>query len=239
MGVNFRTGNPIWVYYTDVDTDINLRVPTLLKGMSGEQYAVHQLDIPHYKFFKATGPLTGTFDDRQKTVHLYYRKQTWPKIKDVNLYLQTMAPTTLFDQVDGMPVESPMPAGLFLRAFQLIETTNHVLWYQINADRWVKEGDHLRVLAHDPYADEPSPVRANLESDFTYLKLNHLPVTVDFVPNGKVAVYDQAYGTEIGQVADGQKLILTGKIMDDNGVVWYEAVDHGYINGSYLKLEED
>ena len=76
----------------------------------------------------------------------------------------------------------------------------------------------MRVLAHDPYADEPSPVRANLESDFTYLKLNYLPATVDFVPNGKVAVYDQAYGTEIGQVADGQKLILTGKIMDDNGV---------------------
>ncbi|MGY0223981.1 hypothetical protein ACW186_11210 [Limosilactobacillus fermentum] len=35
MGVNFRTGNPIWVYYTDVDTGINLRVPTLLKGMAG------------------------------------------------------------------------------------------------------------------------------------------------------------------------------------------------------------
>ena len=110
MGVNFRTGNPIWVYYTDVDTGINLRVPTLLKGMAGEQYVVHQLDIPRYKFFKATGPLTGTFDDRQKTVHLYYRKQTWHKIKDVNLYLQTMAPTTLFAHA-GRAIFAGLPAN--------------------------------------------------------------------------------------------------------------------------------
>ncbi|MGY0272502.1 hypothetical protein ACW18T_02370 [Limosilactobacillus fermentum] len=47
-------------------------------------------------------------------------------------------------------MESPMPAGLFLRAFQLIETTNHVLWYQINADRWVKEGYDLRGVGPRP-----------------------------------------------------------------------------------------
>lgn len=132
-----------------------------------------------------------------------------------------------------------MLVGLFLWVFQLIEIINYVFWYQINVDCWVKEGDYLWVLVYDFYVDELLLVWVNLESDFIYFKLNYLLVMVDFVFNGKVVVYDQVYGMEIGQVVDGQKLILIGKIMDDNGVVWYEVVDYGYINGFYLKLEED
>lgn len=236
MGVNFRTGIPVWVYYTDVDTGINLHIPTLLKGMLGDKYSVDQLAIPRYKFFKATGPLTGTFDDHQKVVHLYYRKQNWHKIKDVTLYLKTSEPTTLFDQVDGMPIDLKVPAGLYLRAFQLIETTDHVLWYQVNADRWVKGDDSITILSTAPYKNQSATARVNLENDFTYLKLNRAKALVDFIPGGKVNVYDQAYGNVIGQVDDKQPLVLIGKIIDDNGVTWYEAEDHGFINGAYVQL---
>ena len=33
----FKTGNPIWVYYNDIDSGANLTVPQLLRGFIGQR----------------------------------------------------------------------------------------------------------------------------------------------------------------------------------------------------------
>ena len=50
MADSFKTGNPIWVYYTDIDTGANLRVPQLLRGFVGTPFHIVELKFPNYRF---------------------------------------------------------------------------------------------------------------------------------------------------------------------------------------------
>ena len=68
------------------------------------------------------------------------------------------------------------------------------------------------------------------------MPLNHLKAVVDYVQGKKLDVYDQPYGQTIGKVIDGERLDIIGKLNDNNGVVWYQAKDLGFINGSYVNL---
>lgn len=74
MADSFKTGNPIWVYYTDIDTGANLRVPQLLRGFVGTPFHIVELKFPNYRFIKADGQLNGSFDMQPHSVHLYYRR---------------------------------------------------------------------------------------------------------------------------------------------------------------------
>ena len=42
--------------------------------------------------------------------------------------------------------------------------------------------------------------------------------------------------SRMGKVIDGERLDIIGKLNDNNGVVWYQAKDLGFINGSYVNL---
>lgn len=234
----FHTGNPIWVYYTDVDSGNNLQVPSLLRGEAGAEYVVTPPAIPRYKFFKATGNLKGNFNDRQQAVHLYYRRANWHKTKAITRFLKTLAGVPAFDDVAGMPVDR-FPSGLILRAFQLVETTDHAVWYQVNADRWVPATkETIAVLDADPYAHQAVTARPHWQADMTVLSLNQRPAIVDYVPDGELDVYDQIYGKPVATVADGQPLTLISQVNDANGVRWYETHDHHFINGAYVQLSE-
>lgn len=235
----FHTGNPIWVYYTDIDSGNNLQVPRLLRGETGATFTVEPPAIPRYKFFKATGPLSGTFSDRQQTIHLYYRQANWHKTKTVTRFLKTRQPVAVYDGVAGMAVDQ-IPAGLVIRASQLVETADHQVWYQVNADQWIPATkDTVTVLEQDPYQDQPVTVHPKWEADMTVLKLNHQLATVDYVPVDQLDVYDQVYGQPVATVTDGQALTLISQVDDANGVRWYETADHYFINGAYVHREED
>lgn len=62
----FKTGNPIWVYYNDIDSGANLTVPQLLRGFIGQEYQIEQKQFPNYRYVKTEGETKGTFDMRQR-----------------------------------------------------------------------------------------------------------------------------------------------------------------------------
>lgn len=103
----FKTGNPIWVYYNDIDSGANLTVPQLLRGFIGQEYQIEQKQFPNYRYVKTEGETKGTFDMRQRIVHLFYRKQNWGEVQSIEMYLHLDAPTQVFDTAGGMPVGAP------------------------------------------------------------------------------------------------------------------------------------
>ena len=55
----FKTGNPIWVYYNDIDSGANLTVPQLLRGFIGQEYQIEQKQFPNYRYVKTEGETKG------------------------------------------------------------------------------------------------------------------------------------------------------------------------------------
>ncbi|HJA73358.1 MAG TPA: MucBP domain-containing protein [Candidatus Limosilactobacillus faecipullorum] len=236
MKDEFKTGNPIWIYYRDIDNNDNLRLPQLLRGHLGQSYDIKKIKIPNYNLVQITGTLKGTFDNTAKSVCFYYRKQTWGEIQNVDLYLHLKTPVTIYDQVAGMPLSDKLPGNIYVKSFQRIATTTREFWYQINADQWVKfDDDQMTLVEHDPFTEQKAtkPI-----VDLTYLKLNKVKATVDFLPNRAIDTYDQPYGLPLTKLANGTSVTLIARVKDDNGVTWYETDNSGYINASYIQLDD-
>ena len=237
MRDEFKTGNPIWIYYRDIDNNDNLRLPQLLRGHLGQSYEIKKIKIPNYTLMQTTGTLQGVFDDTAKSVCFYYRKTRWGEIDDSVHYLYLKQPVTVYDQVEGMPLGTPLPGGIYVKSFQRIATTDRQFWNQVNAGQWLQFDDaKVKMVKDDPFkGDVPTrPV-----SDLTYLALNRVAATVDFLPERMVETYSTPYGQPSGKVANGQKLTLIGRLTDDNGVTWYKTSEQNYINGNYVKIVEE
>ena len=189
MKDEFKTGNPIWIYYRDIDSNDNLRLPQLLRGHLGQSYDIKKIEIPNYNLVQITGTLKGTFDNTAKSVCFYYRKQTWGEIQNIDLYLHLKTPVTIYDRVGGMPLPDKLPGNIYVKSFQRVATTTREFWYQVNADQWVKFDDaQMTLVEHDPFAEQKTtkPI-----IDLTYLKLNQVKGVVGFVPNRSGDTYDQ------------------------------------------------
>ena len=234
MFEQFKTGNPIWVYYIDIDSGANLIVPQLMRGLVNEEYQVDKKKFPNYNFVKAEGDLTGTFDMTQRSVKLYYRKQSW--VEDINMFLALEAPTTVYDAVEGMPVGRPLPQDITLKAFQRVATKDGQFWYEIGADQWIKY-EKMHVV-EDPFAGKHE-IPSRLENQLTVLRLNNVKATIDYIPGKAVDVYDAPYGNQVTKIPDGQEVTITGKLSDNEELTWYEIGPKQYVSGNYVKIEED
>ena len=177
MFEKFKTGNPIWVYYADIDSGANLIVPQLLRGLIGEEYQVDKKKFPNYNFVKVEGDLTGTFDMTQRNVKLFYRKQSWGEVQDINMFLKLEAPTVIYDTVEGMPVGQPLPQDIIIKAFQRVATKDGQFWYEIGADQWIKY-EKMHVV-DDPFNNNQD-IPSRLENQLTVLHLNNIKATIDF-----------------------------------------------------------
>lgn len=234
----FKTGRPIWVYYLDIDSGSNLQVPQLVRGYEGDDYTIVKREFPQYKLVKTTGETVGNFDGNQQDVHFYYRKKSWGEIEDIDLYLSLAKPTQQFDQVAGMPIDKPLPGNMYVRSFKRVATTTGEFWYEINADRWIKfDVNSMKITHDDPFAKEP-PVKDGPAADLRVLPLNKIKATVDYLKGGHLYTYDYPYGESTGTVANGQDLVLVGRLEDENGVTWYQDESRGFINGAYVHLNE-
>ncbi len=236
MFEQFKTGNPIWVYYIDIDSGANLIVPQLMRGLVNEEYQVDKKKFPNYNFVKAEGDLTGTFDMTQRSVKLYYRKQSWGEVEDINMFLALEAPTTVYDAVEGMPVGRPLPQDITLKAFQRVATKDGQFWYEIGADQWIKY-EKMHVV-EDPFAGKHE-IPSRLENQLTVLRLNNVKATIDYIPGKAVDVYDAPYGNQVTKIPDGQEVTITGKLSDNEELTWYEIGPKQYVSGNYVKIEED
>lgn len=236
MFEQFKTGNPIWVYYIDIDSGANLIVPQLMRGLVNEEYQVDKKKFPNYNFVKAEGDLTGSFDMTQRSVKLYYRKQSWGEVEDINMFLALEAPTTVYDAVEGMPVGRPLPQDITLKAFQRVATKDGQFWYEIGADQWIKY-EKMHVV-EDPFAGKQE-IPSRLENQLTVLRLNNVKATIDYIPGKSVDVYDAPYGNQVSKIPDGQEVTITGKLSDNEELTWYEIGPKQYVSGNYVKIAED
>ncbi len=236
MFEKFKTGNPIWVYYADIDSGANLIVPQLLRGLIGEEYQVDKKKFPNYNFVKVEGDLTGTFDMTQRNVKLFYRKQSWGEVQDINMFLKLEAPTVIYDTVEGMPVGQPLPQDIIIKAFQRVATKDGQFWYEIGADQWIKY-EKMHVV-DDPFNNNQD-IPSRLENQLTVLRLNNIKATVDYIPGKSVDVYDAPYGNQVNKIDDGQEVTLTKRLSDSDELTWYEIGPKQFISGNYVKIEED
>ena len=236
MFEQFKTGNPIWVYYVDIDSDANLIVPQLLRGRLGEEYQVDQKKFPNYDFVKSTGKLSGTFDMTQRNVKLFYRKHSWGEVQDIEMYLALDAPTVIYDTVAGMPVGQPLPQGITIKAFQRVATKDGEFWYEIGSDQWIK---YKKMHVVDNPFGNKEKIPSRLANQLTVLRLNNVKATIDYIPGKSVDVYDAPYGNPVDKVADGQPVTLIGKMSDNDQLTWYEIGPKKYISGNYVKIEEE
>ncbi|WP_251545288.1 MucBP domain-containing protein [Limosilactobacillus caecicola] len=234
-----KTGRPIWVYYLDIDSGSNIIVPQLVRGFENDGYTVVKKDFPQYKLVKTTGKTSGTFDGSQEDVHFYYRKKGWGEIEDIDMYLYLEQPTVQYDRVEGMAIDNPLPGQMYVRSFQRVATTKAEFWYEVNADRWIKfDVNTMKIVHQDPFAKEP-PVKDGPVADLRVLPLNKVPATVDYLKGGHLYTYDYPYGKSTDTVANGQDLILVGRMEDENGVTWYQDESRGFINGAYVRLANE
>ncbi len=234
MFEKFKTGNPIWVYYVDIDSGANLIVPQLLRGRIGEEYHVDQKKFPNYDYVKAEGDLTGSFDMTQRSVKLYYRKQSWGEVQDIDMYLELEAPTVVYDTVEGMPVGEPLPQDIIIKAFQRVATKDGQFWYEIGADQWIKY-EKMHVV-DNPFASEKK-IPSRLENQLTVFRLNNVKAIIDYIPGKSIDVYDAPYGNRVDKIHDGQEVTLTNKLSDDQ-LTWYAIGDNRYVSGNYVKIDE-
>ncbi|WP_367342450.1 MucBP domain-containing protein [Limosilactobacillus sp.] len=230
----FKTGTPIWVYFIDLDTGENLQIPKLLRGFLDSEYQVQPPKINKYRYMKAEGELSGHFDMQQHTIKLYYRHKDWGEVQTIGLFLRIKNPVQPFDEVDGIPVGQPIPAGIIIKSFKRVATYTREFWYEIGSDQWVQFKDRDMELVDQPFPknnDDGKPKTAQLaESDLNRTGL------VDYVRGIELPVYANPYGEVLDHVSNGTKLQLISELDDENGVKWYHMQGQGYVNAAYVKL---
>ncbi|KRM09795.1 hypothetical protein FD16_GL001553 [Paucilactobacillus suebicus DSM 5007 = KCTC 3549] len=230
---SFRTGVPVWAYYINIDTKANLMLPVLLRGRIGQHFAVEKKDIDSYKFIEADADLNGVFDENSHTVRLYYRRKDWVEVQEVSMFLKLNDDTTIFDTINGMSRNVTLPAGMTVKAFKRVATNNGKFWYEIGPEQWIEY--HKITITKNPYADAKPTIEGN---QIAIEPLNHVAARVDYIPNKKIQTYDKPYGKIKDELADDTSVDLIGKAVNNDGVVWYEIADKGFINGTYIKIKE-
>lgn len=236
MFKEFRTGNPIWVYYTDIDSGANLSVPQLIRGRVGENYQVDKKEFPNYRFIKADGDLTGNFDMGQHNVKLYYRKKNWVNIQAVNTYLQINKPAKVYDNVEGMQIGAPIPEGLVMKAFEKVSTKDGNDWYEIGSDQWVKY-ENMKVV-DDPFSPKRERIESRLADRLTVLPMHNVHGVVDYIPGKSIDVYDAPYGKKVTELPNGEDITIKGQLNDNGEITWYQIGDQQYITGNYVKVDQ-
>lgn len=237
MFEQFKTGNPIWVYYIDIDSGANLVVPQLLRGRLGQAYQVAKKEFPHYRYVKTEGQTTGTFDMNQRNVRLFYRKKKWGEVQAIEMFLKLDAKTVIYDTVNGMPVGQPLPPDIIIKAFHRVATKNGEFWYEIGSNQWIKY-DQMHVV-DDPFTGKNEKIDSRLAKRLTVLPLHDVPASVDYIPGKAVDIYDQPYGNAIDKIEDGKEITLTGKLNDNNEITWYQIGPNRYISGNYVKIASE
>ncbi|MEY8442448.1 MucBP domain-containing protein [Lactobacillaceae bacterium 24-114] len=233
----FKTGNPIWVYYTNIDTGENLIVPQLLRGFVGQDYQVEQKDFDGYQFVESKGELSGTFDMNPHSVHLYYRNQDWGEVEAIEMYLHLDAPTPVYNEPNGMQVGLPYPTDLILKAFHRVATNTGEFWYEIGSDQWIKY-DKMSVVSN-PFDEKEEHLKSKLAENMSVLPTKDLHAVIDYLPGQVIDVFDEPYGQKVGELKDGEHITILDKLSDNGEVTWFRIGEKQFITGNYVKLEDE
>ena len=236
MEDKFKTGNPIWVYYTNIDTGENLVVPQLLRGFMGEEYSVKKKQFDGYQFVKSEGELTGKFDDQPHSIHVYYRNKNWGEVESIEMYLHLDAVTAVYDMPNGMQVGTPFPDDIVLKAFHRVATKSGEFWYEIGSDQWVKY-DKMTIV-DNPFKTEDEDFQSKLADNMAVIPMKKTKAVIDYLPGRSIDAFNKPYGDKVGEIKDGREITITGKMSDNDEIIWYKVGNGMFITGNYVKLED-
>lgn len=236
MEDKFKMGNPIWVYYTNIDTGENLVIPQLLRGFLGEKYSVTKKQFDGYQFVKSEGDLTGEFDNEPHSIHVYYRNKNWGEVESIEMYLHLDAVTPVYDMPNGMQVGVPFPEDIVLKAFHRVATKSGEFWYEIGSDQWIKY-DKMTVV-DNPFKATDEEFQSKLTDNMAVIPMKKASAIIDYLPGRAIDIFDKPYGEKVGELQDGQQITITGKMSDNGEITWYEVGDNKFITGNYVRLEE-
>lgn len=232
MTESFKTGVPVWVYYIDIDTKANIQLPQLLRGLIGQHYTAKQVQFDNFKFVNANADYTGTFDEEPHTIRMYYRRKDWAEVEEVHdMFLKLSAATEVYDMVNGLPRHTTYPAGMVLRAFKRVATSNGKFWYEVGPDQWVEY--HQMSISKNPY--EGRLPKSDDEEELVVKPLDNMQGRIDYIPHKMIQVYDRPYGKIVNELEHDTTISLTGTATNSDGVVWYEVNHRGFVNGTYVK----
>ena len=171
---------------------------------------------------------------QRKDVKFYYRKDNWQEVEAVDTYLQIDQAATVYDNVKGLPIDIPLPAGIVVKAFHRVNTENGDTWYELGADQWVRY-QGMRVVTNPYQNDDHQP--STLADQLTILPLKNVQGTVDYLPNREIDVYDAPYGKKVATIPDGKRVSISGKLDDNGEITWYQIGDQRFITGNYVIVD--
>jgi hypothetical protein len=223
------TSAPVWVYYEDIATHEELLAPTRLDGELAAPYTATPAAISDYTFVSGNGRLNGIFGQRPQQLKLYYRPNRWAEAQQVQLFIQAQQDVPVFVEANQTTAPIDMlSAGSYWEADLRIVTTGGQFWYRIGANQWVLyQPGSVALFDQAPYAQNVGYIASQQPH------ANQPNALIDFLPNQATDVYAEPYGFAVGSVIDGDFVSVVDTFEDD-GVVWYQLADLGWINAVYV-----
>lgn len=222
---------PVWVYFQDIITQENLRLPIKLTGSENEHYDIKSENFDNYIFAGSDEALTGSFTDRPSKVHLWYHKNNFKDAQPIDLFIQILNDHSVQTepQLTSLVVNKVLRDSIWKTDLRVVDG-NGQTWYRIGPDKWLAYNpEHLQLLDKAP--DNKKINILDLEN-----KLKTTPnATIDFIPNHYIDVYDDPIGYKpLGSVTHGD-LVCTDREQTEGINHWYHIKNLGWINAVYIK----
>ncbi|AVK62754.1 hypothetical protein C5Z26_00745 [Lactobacillus sp. CBA3606] len=225
-----QAGQPVWVYAYDIDQRQLIGLPTMTRGKLGQPYQVTAPTVAGFKLLRSVGDLNGEYTTHSKTVLFFYRNQTWLKTDLSTGFIQIKTTTPVLPTPGATTTTylTALQPGSIYKTYMRVQLTDQTIWYMIGDNQWIPES-HLQLTNSQQLLPKlPVSYRARNKRQVRQTG------RVSFVPNKQVHTYLEPYGRYLTTVTHGERVALTERLVDDNGVVWYQIQDRGYLPGRYL-----
>lgn len=225
-----QAGQPVWAYAYDIDQRQLIGLPTMTRGPLGSPYQVAAPTVAGFKLLRSVGDLTGEYTTRSKTVLFFYRNQNWRQTDLSTGFVQIRQQTRVFPYPGATTTNylTALQVGSVYKTYLRVQLNNGDTWYNIGDNQWIAE-TQIQLTTSDQLLPQ---------LPLSYRTRDQRPVQqtgiVSFVPGKQVHTYLAPYGRYLTTVADGEKVVLTERLVDDNRVVWYRLQNRGYLPGRYL-----
>lgn len=225
-----QAGQPVWAYAYDIDQRQLIGLPAMTRGPLGTPYQVTAPTVAGFKLLRSVGDLTGEYTTSSKTVLFFYRNQNWRQTDLSTGFVQIRQQTRVFPYPGATMTNylTTLQVGSVYKTYLRVQLNAGDTWYNIGDNQWIPETQVQLTNGDQLLPRLPLSYRTRDQRQVQQTGI------VSFVPGKAVHTYIEPYGRYLTTVADGEKVTLTERLVDDNRVVWYRLQNLGYLPGRYL-----
>ncbi len=225
---SLRIGQPIQIFYIDYDSRQIIKKTNIISGQIGTTYRVSSEEIPGFRPINSIGKTYGIFSAKPTNIVFLYRKNNWQTVQKVNYYVKLNTQHQVFSNPEGAILPTPIPQNQIIKVFASVKSTSKTTWLNIGGPEWIKnEQVEMSNPPENIYIDQMTK---------TSRSSSNLSGWVDFVDGKFVPLFNKPYGTMVNQIKNGTKIQIIATISDDQGLIWYELLNHTIISSSYVKI---